>query len=78
MAAPEEINADMLTSAPCSASRGHDRSNREPVETPLIVHGAAAHIHPARSLDFHLDAPGQAAVSAPQRVTRYPAQCLSE
>jgi hypothetical protein len=31
------------------------------VETALIVHGAAAHIHPAKSLNCHLDAPGRRA-----------------
>jgi hypothetical protein len=25
------------------------------VETPPIVHGAAAHIHPVKSLNFHRD-----------------------
>jgi hypothetical protein len=33
------------------------------------VHGAAAHIHPVKSLNSHLDAPEP--VSAPQRVTPY-------
>jgi hypothetical protein len=46
------------------------------VESPLIVHGAAAHIHPVESLNSHLDAPER--VSAPQRVTRYPEATLAK
>jgi hypothetical protein len=31
---------------------------------PVIVHGAAAYIHPTKSLNCHLDAPGQELVNA--------------
>ena len=46
--------------------RGHDLVTANPW-TPVIVHGAAAHIHPAKSLNCHLDSKSR---STPHRGSR--------